>query len=251
MTAPIHVREEAGVRYLQFGSAWIQGAMRIARPWSLELEYTRDMMASLLLREGPHWPRRVLLIGLGAGSLTKFLYRHRPRARLDVIEIDPQVLAVARFSFRVPEPAGRFAVHIAEGAQWLHDTTDRFDLILVDGFDAKARAGALETSAFYEDARARLSREGLVAVNLLGRERGHAATLATLLRTFEGRVLALPRNRSGNVVAFAAAGEPLVITPAELRKRAATLRQETRLNLLPTIARLEQVHGGQRAAIVL
>ncbi len=46
----IEVSEEAGVRYLHFGSPWVQGAMRIARPWSLELEYTRDMMMALLLR---------------------------------------------------------------------------------------------------------------------------------------------------------------------------------------------------------
>jgi hypothetical protein len=40
----------AGVRSLHFGSHWIQGAMRIARPYALELDYTRDMMLALLLR---------------------------------------------------------------------------------------------------------------------------------------------------------------------------------------------------------
>ncbi|MEO8165898.1 MAG: spermidine synthase, partial [Betaproteobacteria bacterium] len=43
----IRINEEEGVRYLQFGAHWIQGAMRIRRPWSLELEYTRDMMFPL------------------------------------------------------------------------------------------------------------------------------------------------------------------------------------------------------------
>jgi hypothetical protein len=46
MTTPIDISEQAGVRYLHFGSTWIQGAMRIARPWNLELEYTREMMAA-------------------------------------------------------------------------------------------------------------------------------------------------------------------------------------------------------------
>ena len=51
MTATsIEISEERGVRYLHFGSHWIQGAMRVARPWALELEYTRDMMLALLLR---------------------------------------------------------------------------------------------------------------------------------------------------------------------------------------------------------
>ena len=56
MAFPIEVSEEEGVRYLHFGSSWIQGAMRIARPDALELDYTRDMMFPLLLREGG-WPR--------------------------------------------------------------------------------------------------------------------------------------------------------------------------------------------------
>ena len=51
MALSIDIREESGVRTLHFGSEWIQGAMRIARPWHLELDYTKEMMASLLLRE--------------------------------------------------------------------------------------------------------------------------------------------------------------------------------------------------------
>ena len=70
MTIPIDISEESGVRYLHFGSEWVQGAMRIRKPHALELTYTREMMAGLLFR-GAAWPRRVLLIGLGAGSLAK------------------------------------------------------------------------------------------------------------------------------------------------------------------------------------
>ena len=77
MTTPIDISEESGVRYLHFGSEWVQGAMRIRKPDALELDYTREMMAGLLLRDAP-WPRRVLLIGLGAGSLTKFIHRCSP-----------------------------------------------------------------------------------------------------------------------------------------------------------------------------
>jgi hypothetical protein len=81
MTFPIDISEQAGVRYLHFGSSWVQGAMRIARPWNLELEYTREMMASLLLRDDPHWPRKVLLIGLGAQTRAAILQAAgRPQA---------------------------------------------------------------------------------------------------------------------------------------------------------------------------
>ena len=83
----IDISEEAGVRYLHFGSSWVQGAMRIARPYALELEYTRELMTPLLLHEAD-WPRRVLQIGLGAASVTKFLWRYRPHARITVVEVD-------------------------------------------------------------------------------------------------------------------------------------------------------------------
>src|SRR5512139_1944041 len=102
MTTPIDIREESGVRTLHFGSEWIQGAMRIARPWHLELDYTKEMMAGVLLRDDSHFPRNVLLIGLGAASLTKFLYRHYPLAKLTVVEIEPNVVAAARHFFKLP-----------------------------------------------------------------------------------------------------------------------------------------------------
>ena len=92
----VDISEEAGVRYLHFGSDWVQGAMRIARPWALELSYTREMMAGLLLRPTNLWPRSALLIGLGAGSLAKFIYRNLPDCRITIVEINPQIEFIAR-----------------------------------------------------------------------------------------------------------------------------------------------------------
>src|SRR5947209_18084876 len=95
MAMPIDVSEEHGVRYLHFGSSWIQGAMRVARPWALELEYTREMMMPLAARDDRAWPASVLQIGLGAASVTKFLYRYRPKASITALEIIPEGLTTA------------------------------------------------------------------------------------------------------------------------------------------------------------
>ena len=132
----ILVSEEAGVRYLHFSSDWIQGAMRIARPYALELEYTREMMAALLLRPEPNWPRKVLLIGLGAASLTKFLHRHRPDAKLTIVEIEPAVVAAARQHFRLPDDDARLRIVIGDGADYVADAKTRFDL--ARAFDGRA-----------------------------------------------------------------------------------------------------------------
>ena len=238
MPTPVDISEEAGVRYLHFGSEWIQGAMRIARPWALELDYTREMMASLLLRPEPAWPHSVLLVGLGAASLTKFLYRHRPQAKLTVVEIEPLVVAAARQFFKLPEDPQRLKIEIADGVEWLADNDKTFDLILVDGFDADARAGALDTLPFYSACRAHLKEDGLLSVNLLGRNRGVKGSVERIGRAFDGRALAFPSCDHGNAIAFAATGEPIRESLTELKTLALALKKQTGLNLLPTLARL-------------
>ncbi len=244
-SAPRHsvdISEEDGVRYLHFGSDWVQGAMRIARPWSLELAYTRDMMAGLLLRDAADWPRRALLIGLGAGSLAKFLYRHRPDCRLTVVEINPQVEFVARQYFKLPDDPRRLAVHIGCGADFMLGGDSLFDYILVDGFDADARSGPLDTLPFYQACRARLSADGLLCVNLLGGKRGFAASARRIDQAFAGASAVFPSCASGNTIVFASGDAPVDLPLATLRARAAALKKASGLDLGPTIGRLQLSH---------
>jgi spermidine synthase len=240
MATPIDIREAAGVRTLHFGSDWIQGAMRIARPWHLELDYTREMMASLLLRDQSRFPRKVLLIGLGAASLTKFLYRNRVLSKLTVVEIEPDVVAAAYHFFKLPHDPLRLQIVVADGVDYLANSDQTWDLILVDGFDADARAGGLDTLPFYQAVRAHLSDSGIMAVNLLGRSRGFKDSVERIRTAFEGRALAFPSCDSGNTIAFAATGEPIQIPLGELKEQARLLKDETGLNLLPMLSKLEQ-----------
>jgi len=233
----IDISEEAGVRYLHFGSSWIQGAMRIARPFALELEYTREMMLPLLLR-GDEWPRRVLQVGLGAASVTKFLHRHRPLAKLTVVEIDPRVEAAARQFFKLPDDPARIEIRHGDGADFMAAAKRRYDLILVDGFDADARAGRLDTLPFYLDCRARLAADGLFCVNLLSRRKDFSKSVERLDEAFDGRAIAFPSCDSGNAIALAAPDAAGETTLAELKAAAARLKRDTGLNLLPTLARL-------------
>ncbi len=240
MATPIDISEEAGVRYLHFGSTWIQGAMRIARPWNLELEYTREMMASLLLRDDAHWPRKVLLIGLGAASLTKFLYRNYPLAHLTVVEIEPAVVSAARQFFKLPEDPKRINIVIGDGVEYMLSSDKKFDLILVDGYDANASSGALDTLPFYQSCRARLNDAGVMAVNLLTSSRRFAGSITRIAEAFDDRALAFPSCESGNAIAFAIEGDPVEISFFDLRGKAMDLHKETGLNLMPAITRLAQ-----------
>lgn len=237
MTTSIDISEQSGVRYLHFGSTWIQGAMRIARPWNLELEYTREMMASLLLRNPP---RKVLLIGLGTASLTKFMYRHCPKAHLTVVEIEPAVVAAARHFFKLPEDPKRINLVVGDGVEYVLGADKKFDLILVDGFNEHAHPGALNTLPFYQACSTRLSDEGIMAVNLLGLSRGVMGGFTHILDAFDDRGLMLPSCESGNTIAFAATGAPINISFASLKENAEQLKETTGLNLLPTLTRLAQ-----------
>ena len=246
----ITIREEAGVRYLHFGSEWVQGAMRIARPASLELEYTRELMFPLLLREGGSWPASVLQIGLGSASITRFLHRNRPRARLTIVEVAPEVIAAARQFFRLPE-GPRIRIEVAEGHEYVAASDREFDLVVVDGFDERGRTGMLDTLPFYVNCRARLSERGIAAVNLVDRRPGAAAaSAARIASAFDGRALALAPSGDGNTIAVAVGGESVAATVAQLARRVAPLRAATGLDLSPTVKRLA-ARLGPRGAISL
>ncbi len=225
--------------------------MRIAHPWSLELDYTRAMMMVLLLRTQPAWPRTVLQIGLGAASITKFLYRNVPRAKLTVIEISPEVVTVAWQFFKLPDDPERLIIEIEDGYAFLANTHRRFDLILVDGFDAKGHAGMLDTVPFYANCLARLSRKGVMSVNLLSRHKGATASIERLGQVFGERVLVLPPCDAGNTVALSAAGAPIRVSFEHLRASARELKTCTGLNLLPTVERLIPARRDDSEGLIL
>ena len=208
----ISVSEQQGVRYLHFGSALVQGAMRIARPYGLELEYTRDMMLPLMLRGSARWPASVLQIGLGSASITKFLHKHRPDARLVVVELREDVHAVARQ--RKP-----------------------FDWIIVDGFDGDGHAGALDTAPFYHNARAHLTANGMLSVNLVGPRSKQKTARDRIAHAFEDRIIATERTGDANLILVAALGEPIEMRMLKVRTVGAALQKETGVDFASTVER--------------
>ena len=238
----ILISEEKGVRQLHFGSDWVQGAMRIARPYALELEYTREMMAPLLLNPDPAWPRNALFVGLGVGALPKFLHKHRPGCKITVVEISHAVLAAAQMHFKLPALSANFNVVVGCGADYMSKLVGgnarQFDLIMVDGFDGKAKVGPLNSTAFYLNCKASLSSQGYLVVNLLSNQKDSAPSKQRLLDAFDGHAVALSPCASGNVIALAHAGAGFDCDQADLQAACNTLKEETGLNLSSTVAKL-------------
>jgi len=157
----VYVSEKFGVRSLHIGSDTVQSSMRIARPIDLELSYTRSMMACLLFNPAP---RTVLMVGLGGGSVAKFVYHHLPQTGVRVLEVDPQVMAIARQCFLVPPDDARFRVTVGDGAAHMAQSGTAADIIMVDGYNAESHVEELATREFYADCRARLTPRGVLVV---------------------------------------------------------------------------------------
>lgn len=250
MDFSIEVRNKDGLRTLHFESQCTQGAMRVGHPDELVLEYTRVMMAALLLR-AEDFPRKVLLIGLGAGSLAKFLYRHRPQAHLTAVEISPRVVDIARTQFDLPTDPERLRIVVGDGYQFMHEDTGHYDLILVDGFNEHAHPGDLNTLPFYQACRERLSGQGILAVNLIGLCHGVKGGFAHIETAFDNRAIRFPKCKSGNTIAFATAGEPVELALTELEQRVHRLKAQTRLDLSDSVNRLGNVPECEQGRLTL
>lgn len=201
----MEVVEDGTIRSLHFGSRATQSSMRLDAPEALVLSYTRAMMSALLLTAPPS---RVLLIGLGGGSLVKFLLHHFSRCHVDAVEQRENVIKVARGYFRLPED-DRLHIHIGDGGDFVRDTADPaapgYDLLLVDAFTGRGGARSVCGLSFFQACRDCLRPGGVLAVNLWTRDFvASEQSVEDLRESFEGRVLRLPIPGKDNVVALAA-----------------------------------------------
>ena len=200
-----YVREELDAKSMHFSMSAIQSRMQIRRPDALLLDYTRTLMAFLLFQPEP---RRIAMVGLGGGSIAKFCRRHLPRADLTVVEINPHVIAL-RDAFCIPPDGPKFRVVEADGAQFVGETSLRFDVLLIDAFDEHGLPAALGTQRFYDDCVDVLDAHGLFVANLHASAPELGAHLDRMRRSFGGPVLRVDDADGANCVVFAAKGHAL------------------------------------------
>lgn len=192
------ILDDGRVRQLYFTLRYLQSEMRLKDPHRLELAYTRKMMAFLLFHPNP---KRILLVGLGGGSLAKFCHRHLPRARITAVEIDPTVIAMGG-QFGIT-PDERLAIVQADAAEFLPTAQADTDVLLLDAFDRNGIAPSLSNPAFFEAARRRLRPNGLLVANLAGAEDNWRPHLAMLRDAFDERVVLVRVAGDDNHIAFA------------------------------------------------
>ncbi len=212
----VDISEKDGVRSLHLGSATVQSSMRLSDPVELVLSYTRAMMGFLLFVPEP---QRVAMIGLGGGSLPKFIRHHFPRVRITVVENNPAVITAARTHFAVPEDDDRFSVVLGQGERWVAEEATGCDVLMIDGYNGRQQAGELATEDFYAHARKALSRDGVLVVNLWSSDRDFDVYVQRIERVFES-VVTIPAQRRGNMAVLAFAQRPRELRWSKLRVRA-------------------------------
>src|SRR5436309_3245366 len=132
----IFVYEEDGLRCMSFSRTTVarQSCVSLADPAKLVFNYARMMMAALYLNPAP---QRILILGLGGGTLPSAFQRLFPAAAIDAVEIDPAVVRVARKYFGFEE-APKTRVFEEDGRVFvkrMQRTNAQYDLIVLDAFD--------------------------------------------------------------------------------------------------------------------
>ena len=223
----IQVYDSGGRRALYFGgdqgTRVVETLMDLNQPHVLQHAYSHAAMAAFVYRPQAE---SCLLIGLGGGAMVRFMNHHFPDLRLDVVELDPAIVAIARDFFGAAA-GSRTRILVGDGRDYLERAVERYDVILIDAHlhpsgrtDAGGHPLTLKTVGFYRSIARRLNPGGIVMFNIL---MGPDAQryVDGVRDAFAAAHVYQPRG-TGNLIVFASAQGPAV-DEAELRRRAREL----------------------------
>ncbi|MFA7281280.1 MAG: hypothetical protein WC100_14445 [Sterolibacterium sp.] len=225
------ISESAGVRYLHLGTQWVQGAMHIDKPQALELEYVQRMMIWLLLRQGGDLGKgHAVQLGLGSGAISRYCHGNLGM-KTTAVELNPSVIDVCRTWFHLPPDTPRFTVIQQDAANFVADPAraGSVQVLCVDLYDREAAAPALDSEAFYADCRRLLSQDGVMSVNVFGRQSNLARSTQRIAAAFgKTQVRMMEPTAAGNTIVMATKSPPFP-DPNLLAARARSI--ETRFHL--------------------
>ena len=164
----IVTESESGLRTLRFGNSLTearQSVVKLGHPRHLELPYIRVLPNCLAFLRNLS---RILIVGLGGGTLPGFFHSEFPGLAIDIVEIDPAVLEVAKTYFGFSEDA-LMRVHVEDARDFIQRFSNRYDLIVLDGFGTETIPPHLLTLEFLQEVRNALAPEGIAVANAWGR----------------------------------------------------------------------------------
>lgn len=236
------VYESLSKKALHFTIGEIQSRMLLKDPCALDLEYTRLMMGFLLFVPDP---AGIAMIGLGGGSLAKFCHRYLERTRIQVVEVNPHVIAL-RNEFHVPPDDERFTVVRDDGAKFVRSGTARFDVLLVDGFDSQGQPAKLSSQRFYQDCHGLLQPGGVMAVNLHRGDPRFNMQVQRIQRSFGDAVLVVDdTDNQSNSIVFACKDQPFERPAQRAMRPPEHLHADASVQLLGAFSTILTAHRAQ------
>ena len=193
------VHEANGELSLHFNFPTIQSRMLKVDPDRLVLDYTRTMMGFLLLQPKP---KRIVMIGLGGGSLAKYCRRTLPNSEFIAVELSDEVIAL-RDEFRIPPDGPRFRVLCGDGAEYLRGDAGLADVLLIDGFDSEGQPPGLCSPAFYDNCYAKLNAGGVLVVNLCANDSACGCYVGRIRSAFDEKCVVVDAEDGDNKIVFA------------------------------------------------
>ena len=157
-----------------------QSSMALDDPFDSDIEYVDYLHLAMAVAPDA---ARSLVIGLGGGSVVKRMWRDYAPMHVDAVEIDSDVVDIARAHFALPDDE-RIAVTIGDGREFVQAIATTYDIIIVDAFDDDHIPCHLMTREFMRELRGRLAPDGVVVYNALGSLHGpDSAPFRSLHRT--------------------------------------------------------------------
>ncbi len=208
---PVFVVDEGDQRSLHFDSpeGACQSVLLKSDPLAVPLSYVRRALAGLAFTEGRS---RILVVGLGGGSFPVLLHHLLPRVVVDVVELNPVVVDVARRFFDVTEDS-RLRIVVEDGARFMERAGPRYDLIFLDAFSDSGAPDHLKDSRFFEDVRRGLAPGGVAVRNLAFEEPAAVASrIETFAQAFEDCAVLRGTAESNNLI-LVGTQEPLPSEP--------------------------------------
>ena len=162
---PVWVYERGDYRCMNFVEPPVsttQSCLLISKPKTLLHNYPKVMMTTLFLEDNP---RKILMIGLGGGSMVKALNILVPNAKIDIVEINSALPPIAQEYFNLKVNSNNKII-IEDGFEFVKKTPEKeYDIVLIDAFDKDYIPPTLLTDEFMQNVKKVMKERGVVAIN--------------------------------------------------------------------------------------
>ena len=194
----IQVLDRKNVRHLRFGNRVKQSSMVKKYPYALALKYIRTMVQGLVLNPNP---KNILFLGLGAGSLVKYINKYFDGIRIDVVELLSDVVDISQKHFGLHE-SNKINIVIDKATNYLKTNKSKYDIIFVDIFNSSGMPKEIKTDEFHLLLSNTLTSNGWVVWNTWTRKSVYNLQVSQWKKFFKVVIVRPPVPKSGNVVMF-------------------------------------------------